>query len=112
MKQLFTLLMFSLLVTYGFEAHAQKTQKTITGTVLDVDKIPVLGVNIVVPGTTIGTITDFDGKYSLTVPITAKSLTFSYIGYATQTVDIGLKTEIIVTLEVDAAGLDEVVIVG
>lgn len=111
MRKIITLLMLSLIVSYGFEAHAQ-TQKTITGTVVDVDKIPVLGVNIVVPGTTIGTITDFDGKYSITVPASAKTLTFSYIGYATQTVDIGMKTEIIVTLEVDAAGLDEIVIVG
>ena len=111
MKNLFTLLMLSLMISAGFEAHAQ-TQKTITGKVVDVDKIPVLGANIIVTGTSTGTITDFDGNYSIAVPITAKSLTFSYVGYATQTVDIGMQTEIIVTLEVDAAGLDEIVIVG
>lgn len=111
MKKIFTLLL-TLLVLCSFEARAQSTQKTISGTIVDVDKMPILGANIVVDGTSIGTISDFDGKYSVTMPSSARSLTFSFIGYATQTIVIGNQTVIDVVLEADAAGLDEVVIVG
>ncbi|MBJ7882132.1 SusC/RagA family TonB-linked outer membrane protein [Gelidibacter salicanalis] len=112
MKKLFTFLLLTIFVTVGFEAQAQSTQKTITGTVIDVDKVPVIGANVIVDGTSIGTITDFDGKYSITMPSTARSISVSYVGYATQTIVIGEQKVIDVTLEVDAAGLDEVVIVG
>lgn len=112
MKNLFTFLLLTLMVSVGFEAQSQSTQKTITGTVMDVDKVPVLGANVIVDGTSIGTITDFDGKYSVTMPTSARSITVSYVGYATQTIVIGEQTVIDVTLEVDAAGLDEVVVVA
>lgn len=112
MKKVFTLLMITLMVSYGFEARAQSTQKTVTGKVVDVDKVPVLGANVIVEGTSIGTITDFDGNYSITMPNSARSLTFSYVGFATQTVVIGEKTVIDITFEPDAAGLDEIVVVA
>lgn len=54
------------------EESVQQT-KTVTGTVLDADGIPVIGANVIVKGTTNGTITDFDGKFSLEVPANAYS---------------------------------------
>lgn len=112
MKNLLTFLLLSVLVSFSFQSQAQGTQKTITGTVTDVDKVPVMGANIIVEGTSIGTITDFDGNYTITMPSSARSLTFSYVGYATQTILIGDQTVINVTFQPDTAGLDEVVIVG
>ena len=83
--------------------------KTISGTVSDVSGLPLPGVNILVKGTTTGTQTDFDGKYS----IKAKSgdvLSFTYVGLKSQEVTVGSASTINVTMQEDAAVLDEVVI--
>ena len=69
------------------------------------------GVTITVPGTTLGTITDLDGKYSLTIP-EGSSLLFSFIGFETQRIAIGSKSVIDVELLEDMASLDEVVVIG
>lgn len=88
-------------------------QKTITGTVTESStQTPLIGVNVLVKGTSEGTITDADGNYSLEVPAEADVLAFSYIGYLTAEVTIGSQTIINVALEEDAARLDEVVVVG
>lgn len=84
----------------------------ISGTVTDVSGIPLPGVNITVPGTTIGTVTDFDGRYEIEVPEGTPQLEFSYIGYLKELVDIGNNTEINVSLREDVMGLEEVVVVG
>lgn len=89
-------------------------QKTITGKVTDAsDGEPLIGVTIVVKGTQIGAVTDFDGNYSIEVssPNNA-ALTFSYIGYQSQTIQVGSKTVIDVQLGSAAEQLQEVVIVG
>ena len=62
------------------EPVAQQSEKTVTGVVVDENGVPVIGANVVVKGTTIGTVTDVDGKFSLNVPQGAV-LTISYIGY-------------------------------
>ena len=83
--------------------------KTISGTVSDVSGLPLPGVNILVKGTTNGTQTDFDGKYS----INAKSgdiLSFSYLGLKSQEVTVGSSNTINVTMQEDASVLDEVVV--
>ena len=85
---------------------------SISGTVTDVGGIPLPGVNITVPGTTIGTVSDFNGNYEIEVPSGAAQLEFSFIGYLKQTIDIGNNTEINVTLLEDIMGLEEVVVVG
>ena len=85
--------------------------QNITGTVVDESGIGIPGVNILVKGTSTGAVTDFDGNFS----ITAKSgdvLVASYIGYATQEVNVGSATTIKITLKQDLESLDEVVIVG
>ena len=70
------------------------------------------GVNVVVTGTNVGTITDIEGKYSIEVPPGSKSLTFSFIGMDTQEVAIGTSTQINVTMVETAFGLNEVVVIG
>jgi TonB-dependent SusC/RagA subfamily outer membrane receptor len=71
---------------------------------------PIPGVTIVVKGTTIGTTTDVNGKYTLTVPENAATLTFSYIGMKSQEVAIKGRSVINGTMESDILGLDEVVV--
>ncbi|MEO1515439.1 MAG: TonB-dependent receptor [Bacteroidota bacterium] len=90
----------------------EKVQKTITGLVSDTDGEPLIGVNVVLKGTTTGVSTDFDGKYSLDVPDDAAILVFSYTGYQEQEVAIEGRSVIDVVLRVDAEVLDEVVVVG
>lgn len=82
----------------------------ITGIVIsDEDGLPVVGASVVVEGTSVGTITDLDGKFALDVPSTAKKLSVSYIGMRTQAVDI--KSGILkITLFPDTQTLDEVVV--
>ncbi len=87
-------------------------QRTITGTILDEENDePLIGANILVPGTTIGTVTDLDGRFILEVPTDAKTLTISYTGYTTKEVSIEGVSVITVKLG-SGAILDEVVVVG
>lgn len=104
--RMLTLLLFALCTTTVF---AQ--QKNIRGTVIDALGDPLIGVNVSVKGTTIGIITDMDGKYQLEVPANA-TLVFSYIGYQTQEIAVGTQSSINITLKEDTQKLDEVVVVG
>lgn len=90
--------------------ESQQTQ-TITGKVLDEIGDPVIGVNIVEKGTTNGTVTDIDGNFSINTPPSAV-LVVSYIGYISQEIKIGSRTNIIIELKEDTQTLDEVVVVG
>lgn len=86
--------------------------KSITGVVLDNLNDPVIGANVSVVGTTNGTITDYDGKFSLSnVPSDAR-LQISYIGYITQTIAVGNTSNFQIILAEDSQALDEVVVVG
>src|SRR5690606_21357709 len=76
----------------------------------DNDGIP--GVNVLVSGTTLGTVTDIDGRYTISVPAGSETLSFSFIGYVSQDVPIKGRTEINVVMETDIRRLDEVVVVG
>ncbi|HEX3008032.1 MAG TPA: SusC/RagA family TonB-linked outer membrane protein, partial [Bacteroidales bacterium] len=88
-------------------------QLKVTGTVTDAaSSEPLPGVNIIVEGTTIGVVTDIDGKYSIEVPSTDKALIFSYVGYSSQTIAIAGKTVVDVSLVPDVKALEEVVVVG
>ena len=84
---------------------------TISGTVLDERREPLPGTIVMVPGTTIGTVTDMQGRYSISVPDKASNLQFNYIGYETQTLAISGNTMNVVMQE-NTAQLDEVVVVG
>ncbi|MCX6335374.1 MAG: carboxypeptidase-like regulatory domain-containing protein, partial [Bacteroidia bacterium] len=87
-------------------------QKRITGIITDRSGTPLAGVNIFAPGTTVGVISGTDGRYTIDLPLDAKSLTFSFIGMETQDIEIGTLTTINVTMQESAIGLEEVVVVG
>ena len=85
------------------------TSNTVSGTVFDEQREPLIGASVLVPGTTVGTSTDVQGRYSVTVPNGASSLQFNYIGYKSQTRAIAGNTMNVVMQE-DNAQLDEVVV--
>lgn len=85
--------------------------KMVSGVVTDDTNQPLPGVAVVVPGTTIGTVTDFDGKYSLNVG-DAQKLSFSFIGFTSQTVDVAGRSTINIKMASDSKELDDVVVVG
>lgn len=93
---------------YGVEPN--KVQATVTGVVNDENGSPLPGVNILVKGTTIGTISDSNGRYSVNVPDGQQVLVFSFIGYAEQEVTVGDKTTIDIVLVPDVKALNEVVV--
>lgn len=84
-------------------------QRTISGAVVDEHNEPLIGVNVVIQGTSTGTATDIDGEFSLTVPGDA-SLTFSYIGYQQQTVNTAGISNVNIVMKEDGEMLDEVVV--
>lgn len=88
----------------------EKNQITVTGTVTDKEGMPMLGVNITVNGTDMGTITDADGKYSINVPDDNAVLSFSYVGFEAMQVAIAGQSVINVTLTESAGTLDEIVV--
>ena len=100
---------YCLLVTLAF-AVCGFAQTKVTGTVLEDTGIGAIGASVVAEGTTVGTVTDFDGFFELTVPAGVKNLVISYVGY--KTVTLPVKPEVKVTLESDAEQLEEVVVTG
>ena len=92
-------------------ALANQQKKIITGTVVDPNGEAVIGANVLVKGTTNGTITDMDGKFSLEVPEGAMLLV-SYIGYGDYETKVGNQSNLSITLKEDSKALDELVVVG
>ncbi len=85
--------------------------RVITGTVTDDTNQPLPGVAVVIPGTTIGTVTDFEGNYSLNVG-DAKKISFSFIGFTNHEEVINGRSSISVQMKSDSKELDDVVVVG
>ncbi len=83
----------------------------VTGTVAD-NGGPLPGANVFVKGTTVGVVTDVNGKYSINVPDKNAVLVFSFVGYQTQEYAVGDQTKFDVSLSVDACEIEEVVVVG
>ena len=93
-------------------AYAQGGGKvTVSGTVTDASNLPIIGASVTIDGTDQGVMTDIDGKYSIDAAST-DVLTFSYIGYVSQSVAVGARTTIDVQLAEDTQALDEVVVTG
>lgn len=90
----------------------QQQTKVITGKVFDDTNQPLPGASVIVKGTTIGVITDIDGKFSLKVPENAQTLVVSFVGMNSQELPIGNKTNFTITLAQETIGLEEVVAVG
>lgn len=103
-----TLLWLVLLLSVAVQA-----QFTVNGTIQDEDGEPLIGVSVIVRGTTIGTISDFDGNFKLDIPGQSAMLEYSYIGYATVTQEVSGDSKNITVVLADAAtSLDEVVVTG
>ena len=86
-------------------------QTTVTGNITDPDGFPLVGATVLARGTTVGTVADFDGNYSLTVPQDVVELEFSYTGYQTQTVTLSGETVVDVVMN-EGVALDEIVVTG
>lgn len=106
-KRLITTLL--VLLTIGVQAFAQSA---VSGKVTDEAGEPCVGANVLIKGTTTGTMTDLDGNYSLTDVGKGAILVFSSIGYTSQEVRLGSSSVVNVVLKSDADFLNEVVIVG
>lgn len=99
--------------TVSFVAESQQQKKiTITGNVKDATGEPLIGVNVMVKGTTIGNITDANGNFSIADAPSNAVVVFSYIGYKTQEISLNGKTAVNVVLKEDSEALDEVVVIG
>ncbi|MCR9063487.1 MAG: TonB-dependent receptor [Cytophagales bacterium] len=98
--------LFLLFLTFGLQA-----QSLITGKIIDQDSEDLVGVSVIVKGTTRGVNSDIDGKYSIQAS-PGEELIFSFIGYTSESVIVGNQTIINVTLNQSDALLDEVVVVG
>ena len=93
----------------GFISLSMQAQQ-VSGIVLDEDDNPIPGVNVIVEGSDNGTTTDFDGNFSI-VADEGENLVFSFIGYATQTLEASSQ-QMLINLLPDATQLDEIVITG
>jgi len=101
------------LTTSEISGQSTNTQKSrITGKVTSTTGESLLGVTVAVKGTTVGTTTDNDGKFSITVPEGATKMIFSFIGMETQEILIGSLKEINVVMDITNIGIDEVVAIG
>lgn len=113
-KHLFFSILTLVLCFYSINVVGQNRSletKTITGVVTDQKGETIIGANVIVKGTSIGTITDMDGKFTLKAS-NSSVLVISYIGYNVQEVQIGNKTSINIILVEDTKSLEEVVVVG
>jgi TonB-linked SusC/RagA family outer membrane protein len=105
------LMLSLLLLITTFSAMAQSTFK-VTGTVTDAKGETLIGLSVRVKGTTNGTLTDVNGKYTLTVPNEQAVLTFSYVGFVTKDETVGTRRTINVSMSENANSLTEVVVTG
>ncbi|MEO8887339.1 MAG: von Willebrand factor type A domain-containing protein [Mucilaginibacter sp.] len=103
------LFMLMLVILTGFRVMASRT---ISGTVYDEKKYPLIGVTIYIDGTSSGTTTDSRGHYSIVIPEGKIKLAFSYIGFKRQIVEVGKNDTLNIVLKNDDAALNEVVVIG
>jgi TonB-linked SusC/RagA family outer membrane protein len=87
-------------------------QITVKGTVKDKAAVPIPGANLIVKGTSTTAATDFDGKFSISVPNKNAQIEFSFVGFSSKTIQVGDKTQLDVVLEEASQSLDEIVVVG
>lgn len=87
-------------------------QRIVSGKVTDEDGQPIPGVTVLIKGTQVGTTSDIDGNFTIDVPLDAKTLLFTFVGMKPLEISIGDKTHLIVVLEEQTVGLEEVVVVG
>ncbi|MEL6357844.1 MAG: carboxypeptidase-like regulatory domain-containing protein, partial [Bacteroidota bacterium] len=96
--------LLGLFISLGISA-----QTTVSGRVVDADATPLIGVSIIAEGTTLGTVSDADGQFSLSIPDQVKALLFSYVGFSSQRVELNGRDFIDAVLTKGAV-LDQVVV--
>ena len=106
MKQLLTIILLSI----SGLMYAQKV--TVSGTIYDDAGIPLIGATVVVLDTTIGTVSDFDGNFSIEIPNDSNTLFVSYVGFLDQKIKVGESTTFNIKMILDNQSLDEVVVIG
>jgi TonB-linked SusC/RagA family outer membrane protein len=111
MRELLLLLLFGVTWLSALSIPTEQ-QRTIRGKIIGENGDPIPGVTVVVKGTTVGTITDMDGKFNLNIPANAQTLSVSFVGMTQQEIPIGAQAEYNVTLKEETKGLEEVVVVG
>lgn len=94
------------------QSKVKKEPIWVKGTVLDENGLPLPGVNILIEGSAIGTITDIDGRFSIQVPELKSILSFSYLGYVTQKLSVNASRDLKVIMGENSQVLSEVVVVG
>lgn len=87
-------------------------QTSLNGKVLDESGIPLPGATVIAKGTTVGSTTDFDGNFEITLPVGVSIVEVSYLGYKSKEVNVEGKSTITISLDPDAAALEEVIVVG
>ncbi len=108
-----TMAALCLLVLLGAtEAAAQNQSRTISGKVIDEMAQPIIGATIIVPGTSVATLSDIDGNYQINVPVSNSTIEFRFAGYRDYVATVGTQTTINVTMEPMAVDVDNVVVIG
>ena len=110
-KHLSSLLPLFMAMMVSLSVAAQNVSHSVSGVVVDENSDPMIGVSVIVPGTNVGTTTDFDGSFTLTVPASAKQIKFAYVGYVEKVVSIS-NSEITVEMQPNSQVIDEVVVIG
>ena len=105
-------IIMTLMVALGFVLTVVAQNRTVSGTLKDERGKPVANATVLVKGTVVGTSTDTEGKFSLSVPATGRTLVVSGIGFTSQDVSIGNKTSFDITMSSSDVDMEEVVVVG
>ncbi len=110
----FTVIRDQILVTKSKDNKIKilKQEIEVKGKVIDSDGNPLPGVNVVEKGTTNGTVTNLDGEYTIAVSSPSATLSFSFVGFITEDIEVGNRTTIDLTLVEDIQSLEEVVVIG
>ncbi|WP_321316701.1 SusC/RagA family TonB-linked outer membrane protein [Labilibaculum sp.] len=117
---IFTLLCVMMVLPFSANANVNSlteenssvsaTQQVVTGVITEDSGMSLPGVSVVVKGTTIGTVTDIDGKFEITVPESTSILVFSFVGMQTQEITVGSQSVINLVMATDALQVDEVIV--
>lgn len=112
MKKIYGMILLGTLCLLACCGQLFAQQRSVSGTVTDDKNVGMAGVSVYVKGTTTGTTTDSNGKYQLSISGANPTLVYSFIGYTTQEIQAGARTQIDVQLKEDSQTLDEVVVVA
>jgi TonB-linked SusC/RagA family outer membrane protein len=112
MQKLYKRLSLAVVLMLALTTVTLAQERVVTGTVTDESGSGMPGVNVILKGTSIGTATDVDGKFSITVPNEQSVLVISFVGYSTSEVAVGSRTSVTVQMSPDVTTLQELVVTG